>query len=57
MDSDPTDSDPDENCFELLDELKELKYSCVDDVAKFLETTRDDEAQALIPKLQTACSS
>ncbi len=44
--------------FELLDELKELKYSCVDGVAQLLdswkvvETTRCNEAYALIPNLR-----
>ncbi len=54
MDSDPdaTVYDLRAGLFELLDELKEIKYSCVDDVARFLETTRDDEARALIPKLR-----
>jgi hypothetical protein len=59
IDSDPMDSDPDAvvfglraELFELLDEMKELKYSCADDVARFLETTHDDEAHALIPKLR-----
>jgi hypothetical protein len=59
MDSDPMDSDPDgfvfdlrAELFELLDDLKELKYSCVHDVVGFLENTRDDEAHALISKLR-----
>ena len=58
MDSDPKNSDPSETVFnlraemfELLHDLKDLKYSCVDDFARFLEITRDDEAHTLIPKL------
>jgi hypothetical protein len=50
------DSDPDEivrdlrtELYELLDDLKELKHSGVDE---FLETTRDDEAPAQI-QIQT----
>jgi hypothetical protein len=53
------DSDPDETVrdlrtevYELLDDLKELKYSGVDGFARFLETTRDDEATAQI-QIQT----
>ena len=41
MDSDPMDSDPDgfvfdlrAELFELLDDLKELKYSCVDEFVR-----------------------
>jgi hypothetical protein len=53
MDSDPdgTEFDLIAELFELLDDLKELKYSCVDDFARFLETMCDDEAHTLIPKL------
>ena len=51
-------TDPDEimfdlrrEMFELLDDLKELNYSGADDFARYLETTRDNEAPAQIPKL------
>jgi hypothetical protein len=54
MDSDPGETafNLREELFELLHDLKDLKYSCVDDFARFLEITRDDEARALIPKLR-----
>ncbi len=51
------DSDPDETVcylrtelYELLDNMKELKYSssCVDEFAKWMETTCDNEAHAQI---------
>jgi hypothetical protein len=49
------DWDPDETvCYlrtelhELLDDMKELKYSSVDEFARWMETTRDDEAYAQI---------
>ncbi len=38
--------------YELLDGLKVLKYSCVDEFSRFLETTHNDEAHAQIQKLQ-----
>jgi hypothetical protein len=52
-------SDPDETVrdlrfelHELLNDLKELKFGSADEIAGFLETTRDDEAHAQIQKLQ-----
>jgi hypothetical protein len=52
-------SDPDETVrdlrfelYGLLDDLKELQFSGVDEFASFMETTRDDEAHAQIQKLQ-----
>jgi hypothetical protein len=54
MDSDPdkTVRDLRTELYELLDDLKEIKYSGVDGFARFLETTRDDEALAQI-QIQT----
>jgi hypothetical protein len=47
-------SDPDETVrdlrfelHELLDDLKELKLGGADELARFLETTHDDEARKL----------
>ncbi len=53
------DSDPDETVlhlrkerFELLDDLHRINFRGVDEFARFLETTHDDEAHAQIPKLR-----
>ncbi len=51
-------SDPDETVrdlrtelFESLDDLHKKTFRGVDEFARFLETTRDDETHAQIPKL------
>jgi hypothetical protein len=53
------DSDPDETVldlrtelYELLDDLKELKFSGVDDFARWMETMRGAPAQSQIQKLR-----